>query len=92
MSLPSPHTLLGIVKKHVVAMEEQVHELIDTQKAKKLKPNTDMKTTTELFRCYARTCKNIKDAEDKVKKYRDRGLKRKQAKQEANLADLKKKS
>ena len=78
VALPSLHILLGNVKKHIVLMEKLVHEQIDTEIAKVLKPNTDMKKTTELFRCYTRTCRNIKEAEKRVKRLRQKGLKRQQ--------------
>lgn len=60
-----------------------------TELAKKLKNDTDLKKTKEVFRCYVRSCKNIQQAEQKLHKYTERGEKRKQAKHAVLLAKLK---
>ena len=88
--IPWLHILLGVVKKHIVAMEKECHQL-DMEIAGKLKENVDLKTktTTELYRCYVRACKNLEKAEQKLSKYKIRKDKQKKASQKIIVSKLK---
>ena len=85
---PYLHILLGVVKKHIVAMEKECHTL-DMEIGKQLKKGVDLKEATELYRCYVRKCKNTAKAEQKLTKYMNKGDKRQQKLQKKIVDKLK---